>query len=403
MNLSTHRVFSIVIALLILLLVQAPAIARDWSQVVAAAEGQTVYFNGWGGSDVINRYISWAAGQVKERYGITVKHVKVADIGDVVSRILAEKSGGRTSGGSVDLMWINGENFHAMKQNDLLLSPYTQMFPNYQLVDTENKVSTLFDFTVPVNNQESPWGMAQLVFLYDSEVVENPPADMQQLLRFAKDNKGRFTYPAPPDFYGTTFIKQALLELIPDRELLYKPVDSAQLKSVTAPLWTFLDSLHPHMWRGGSAQPKSAPEMKRLLADREIFISLSFNPSEASNAIATGELPASIRTYVHDGGTIGNTHFLAIPFNSNASEGAMVLANFLLSPEAQARKSDPAVWGDPTVLALSKLTPEQRGLFEAISQGVATLSSEELGSVLLEPHASWVAAIEKEWLNRYSK
>jgi putative thiamine transport system substrate-binding protein len=290
-----------------------------------------------------------------------------------------------------------------MKKNDLLLPPYTQLFPNYQLVDTENKVSTLFDFTVPVDNQESPWGMAQLVFLYDSEVVEKPPATMTELLQFTKDNKGRFTYPAPPDFYGTTFIKQALLELIPERELLYKPVDSAQFKAVTAPLWAFLDALHPHMWRGGTAQPKSAPEMKRLLADREIFISLSFNPAEASNAIATGELPESIRTYVHDGGTIGNTHFLAIPFNSSASEGAMVLADFLLSPEAQARKSDPAIWGDPTVLAMTKLTPEQRHLFEAIPQGVATLTPEELGTVLLEPHASWVTAIEKEWLTRYSK
>jgi putative thiamine transport system substrate-binding protein len=226
---------------------------------------------------------------------------------------------------------------------------------------------------------------------------------MSELLDYTKAHKGRFTYPAPPDFYGTTFIKQALLELIPDRELLYNPVGSAQFESVTAPLWAFLDALHPHMWRGGSGQPQSAPEMKRLLADREIFISLSFNPSEASNAIATGELPESIRTYVHDGGTIGNTHFLAIPFNSSATEGAMVLANFLLSPEAQARKSDPAVWGDPTVLALSKLRPEQRRLFEAVPQGVATLSPEELGSVLLEPHASWVAAIEKEWLNRYSR
>ncbi len=81
----------------------------------------------------------------------------------------------------------------------------------------------------------------------------------------------------------------------------------------------------------------------------------------------------------------------------------MVLADFLLSPEAQARKSDPAVWGDPTVLALAKLTKEQRRLFEAVPRGVATLSPEELGPVLLEPHASWVAAIEKEWLKRYSK
>jgi len=397
------RLLSIVIVMLTIMLNLAPALARDWPQIIAAARGQTVYFNGWGGSEVINRYISWAAGQVNQRYGITVKHVKVADIGDVVSRILAEKSGDRTSGGSVDLMWINGENFHAMKDNGLLLPPYTQMFPNYRLVDTENKVSTLFDFTVPVDNQESPWGMAQLVFLYDSEVVNDPPSTMAELLEFCKDHKGRFSYPAPPDFYGTTFIKQALLELTGERELLYKPVDIGKFDQVTAPLWVFLDALHPHLWRGGKAQPKSAPEMKRLLADREIFISLSFNPAEASNAIATGELPESIRTYVHEGGTIGNTHFLAIPFNSSAQEGAMVLADFLLSPEAQARKSDPSIWGDPTVLALAKLSPEQRTLFDTIPLGVATLSPEELGPVILEPHASWVTAIEKEWLRRYSK
>ena len=399
----SKRLVALVIVVLSVILIKDPATADEWTQIVNRARGQTVYFNGWGGSEVINRYITWAAEEVQQRYDITVKHVKVADIGDVVSRILAEKSGGRTSGGSVDLMWINGENFHAMKENGLLLPPYTQLFPNYQLVDTENKVSTIFDFTVPVDNQESPWGMAQLVFLYDSEVINNPPSSMAELLEFSTKHRGRFTYPAPPDFYGTTFIKQALIELSPDPELLYQPVDHAQFDMVTAPLWSFLDSLHPHLWRGGKAQPKSAPEMKRLLADREIFISLSFNPSEASNAIATGELPDTIRTYVHKGGTIGNTHFLAIPFNSNAREGAMVLANFLLSPEAQARKSDPSVWGDPTVLALSKLTPAQRRLFEAVPQGMATLSPEELGTVLLEPHASWVAAIEKEWLNRYSR
>ena len=397
------RLLSIVIVILSLMLRHEYALASDWGQIVASAKGQTVYLNGWGGSEVINRYISWAADQVNQRYWITVKHVKVSDICDVVCRIMAEKSGGRTSGGSVDLMWINGENFHAMKKNGLLLPAYTQMFPNYELVDTENKVSTLFDFTVPVDNQESPWGMAQLVFLYDSEVIETPPANMGELLDFCRANKGRFSYPAPPDFYGTTFLKQALLELTEDHERLYKPADAANFDAVTAPLWKFLDSLHPHMWRGGKAQPKSAPEMKRLLADREIFISLSFNPAEASNAIATGELPDSIRTYVHDSGTIGNTHFLAIPFNSNAKEGAMVLANFLLSPEAQARKSDPAVWGDPTVLAIAKLSAEQRRLFEAVPQGMATLSAEELGVVILEPHASWVTAIEKEWLRRYSK
>ena len=393
----------LILVIILICLCNQQTKAETWQQIVAKAQGQTVYFNGWGGSDVINQYVLWAADEVRKRYGVTLNHVKVADIGDVVSRILAEKSAGRTSGGSVDLMWINGENFQAMKRHGLLLPAYTQLFPHYRLVDTENKISTLFDFTVPVDNQESPWGMAQLVFLYDSEVVTEPPASMRELLDFCRANKGRFTYPAPPDFYGTTFIKQALLELTGDRDALYKPVAESKFTQVTAPLWDFLDSLHPNLWRSGRAQPKSAPEMKRLLSDREIFISLSFNPAEASNSIATGELPESIRTYVHQDGTIGNTHFLAIPFNSAAKEGAMVVADFLLSPEAQARKSDPAVWGDPTVLSMAKLSPEERALFENIPRGIATLSSEELGTVLLEPHASWVTAIEKEWLSRYAK
>lgn len=374
----------------------------NWVDIVAKAQGQTVYFNGWGGSDVINEYIRWASKEVKMRYGITVKHVKVTDIGDVVSRILAEKNAGRTSGGSVDLMWINGENFHSMKTHGLLQPPYTQMFPNYKLVDIENKSSTLFDFTVPVDNLESPWGMAQLVFIYDTAVVSTPPSTILELLDFCRSNNGRFTYPAPPDFYGTTFIKQALLELTTDSAALYRPLDKQNFQDVTRPLWDFLDELHPLLWRSGRAQPKSAPEMKRLLGDREIFISLSFNPSEASNAIATGELPDSIRTYVHKDGTIGNTHFVAVPFNASAIDAAMVFADFLLSPEAQARKSAPSVWGDPTVLSMAKLSPEERALFADIPHGLATLTAEQLGSVILEPHASWVSAIEKEWLNRYA-
>ena len=332
-----------------------------------------------------------------------MKHVKVADIGDVVARILAEKSAGRTEEGTVDLVWINGENFRAMKEHGLLAEPYSHKLPNYGLVDVENKPTTLYDFTLPVDHMESPWGMAQLVFMYDSKRVQEHPRDMASLLEFAQNHPGRFTYPAPPSFYGTTFLKQALLELTPSPELLAKPVSEADFQQVTAGLWQFLDRLHPYMWRQGRAFTKGAPEMTQLLADGEIFISFSFNPNEAANGIETGELPDTIRTYVHAGGTIGNTHFVAVVGNSSAKEGAMIFSDFLLSPEAQARKADPAVWGDPTVLGMDRLTAEERALFEAIPRGAATLSAEELGRVLPEPHGSWVDALEKEWLARYSR
>jgi len=373
-----------------------------WKQTLNEAKGQSVYFNAWGGSDTINDYISWAAAEVKKQYQVDVKQVKITDTGDVVSRILAEKSAGRETGGSVDLIWINGENFKAMKDNQLLAQAYTQKLPNYALVDTENKPSTLYDFTTAVDNLEAPWGMAQLVFMHDSKRLAKPPTDMLSLLETLKHNKGRFSYPALPNFHGTTFIKQALHELIEDSSLLSKPVSEVDFERVSAPLWAYLDQLHPLLWRSGKSFPKSAEQMKQLLNDSELFISLSFNPNDASNAIANDELPDTVRSYVHKNGTLGNTHFVAIPFNANAKAGAQVFANFLMSAKAQLRKATPAIWGDPTVLAMSKLSTAQQQQFFNLKLGAATLTSEQLGKVLLEPHSSWVAALEKAWLARYA-
>lgn len=375
----------------------------SWTDTLEQARGQTVYFHAWGGSEVINDYVRWAADRVEDNYGVTLEHVKVAEIGTVISQILSEKTAGRNSGGAADLVWINGENFAAMKENDLLFGPFTQNLPNYEWIDTENKPTTLYDFTTPVDNLEAPWGMAQLVFIADMARVDDTPSSMLDLLDFARENPGRVTYPAPPAFHGTTFLKQALLELAADREPLYLPVDDADFETVTEPLWAYLDLLHPLMWRNGETFTSGAPEMTQLLNDGEIMLSLSFNPNDASNAIANGELPDTVRTYVHEAGSIGNTHFVGIPYNSDNTAAAQVVANFLMSPDAQAHKANTQVWGDPTVLALDKLSDADRALFEQLPQGAATLSADELGAVLREPDASWVPALERAWQQRYAR
>ena len=380
---------------------QAPA--QNWDEILTKAKGQTVYFNAWGGSQPINDYIAWASDIVKKEYGVRVIHVKADDIGSVVSRILVEKAAHKNTNGSVDLMWINGENFKALKENNLLYGPFSQDLPNYRLVDTDSKKTLLYDFTVPVDGMESPWGMAQLVFLYDQNKVSKHPESMADLLVFARQNPGRFTYPAIPGFHGTTFIKQVLYETIDDPEQLNHPVDPLMFEKITQSLWAYLDQLHPNLWRKGRVFPKSASQMLNLLNDNEIFISLNFNPNAASNAIENGELPRSVRTYIHSGGTIGNAHFVGIPFNSSARQGAMVVANFLLSPRAQAKKADPKVWGDPTVLDTRKLEGNDKALFDAVPKGIATLSPKALGHALPEPHVSWVRALEKKWLKTYSK
>ena len=381
----------------------ADTAAIDWPQTVSAARGQTVYFNAWGGSERINDYISWVGQRVDADFGITLKQVKLADTADAVARVLAEKTAGKTSGGSVDLIWINGENFAAMKAQGLLSGRFAESLPNYRFVDTAGKPTTRIDFTVPTDGLEAPWGMAQIVFLYDTARVAQPPRDMAQFLSWAADHPGRFTYPAPPDFTGSTFLKQALYGLAADKASLQQPANDANFAAMTAPLWQWLDQLHPLLWRSGRTFPQNDQAQRQLLDDGEIDISLSFNPGEASSAIAQGLLPATVRTYVLDGGTIGNTHFVAIPFNATTKEAAMVVANFLLSPEAQLRKQDPSIWGDPTVLAMEKLDPADRQKFAALPLGPATLSPAALGPALLEPHPSWMARLEAEWRRRYAK
>lgn len=371
--------------------------AADWAVIETEARGQTVYFNAWAGSETVNAYIAWAGEQLARHFGITLRHVKIADTAEVVRRVRDEVRAGKLEG-STDLVWINGENFRAMKADGLLFGPFTEALPNYRFVDTDGKPTILFDFAEGVEGLESPWGMAQLTFFGDGAKIAAPPGSMVELAEFARANPGRVTYPAPPDFLGTSFLKQALVETVADPTILSVVVNKDQFMAVAQPMFALLDQLHPSLWRDGKQFPQSQAQLKQMLADGELLMAFSFNPNEPANLVASGELPASTIAWQHRDGTIGNTHFVAIPINARAKAAAQVVANFLLSPEAQARKADLTVWGDPTVLALSKLSPGDAKLFasSAVSRAV-----DQPAPAIPEPHASFVPLIEAAWLERY--
>jgi putative thiamine transport system substrate-binding protein len=244
--------------------------------------------------------------------------------------------------------------------------------------------------------------MAQFVFIHDAGTVPEPPRSIQALLEWARAHPGRFAYPAPPDFIGSTFLKHVLIELTPDPEVLQHPVEDADFATATAPLWDWLEAVRPYLWRQGEGYPASGPALHQLLDDGEVDFSMAFNPGEASAAISAGRLPETARSFILEGGTIGNTHFVAIPFNAAHKAGAMAVADFLLSPEAQAAKQDPTVWGDFTVFDVAALEPAERERFNRLPRGVATLPPEALTPVRPEPHPSWMTEIEAEWLRRFS-
>ena len=369
-----------------------------WNVIESRARGQTVYFNAWAGSEHINAYLQWAAAEVQKRHGVKVEHVKVTDTVEVVKRVRGEKAAGKLADGTVDLVWINGENFLAMKREAMLFGPFAESLPSFQYVDVAGKPTTRIDFSEPVEGLEAPWGMAQLTFFADRKRVPVAPRSMPAMLDFARANPGRLTYPRPPDFHGVTFIKQALVELCPDRSVVYRPFTPQAMASASVPLWAYLDALHPQLWRGGKQFPQNAAAVRQLMSDGELMLALTFNPNEAANEIAARRLADSVYSFQLTGGTLGNTHFLAIPFNASARQGAQVVANFLLSPIAQARKADIAHWGDPTVLALDKLPPADRARFAATALPGQV---EQAMPAIPEPHASWVDPLDKEWLRRY--
>ncbi|MDC0975820.1 ABC transporter substrate-binding protein [Alphaproteobacteria bacterium] len=399
-----NRLFRLFVTISTIFIFPSNSIADkyNWNNIVKEASGQTVYFHAWGGAENINTYINWAAETVKKTYNINVKHVKISDTSNVVSRILAEKNAKNNKNGAVDLVWINGENFSSMKRNNLLFKKnWVIELPNSKFLDFKNNPSLLNDFGIPTDGMEMPWGVSQLNFYYDSKYINTPPKSALSLKKYILNNKGRFTFPQPPDFVGTSFLKQILIELIADKSILKREYIKSEHEKMLNPLWNWLDAVTPNLWRNGKNYPSNYLSLTELVADREIDIGMAFNIAHASNAISEGKLPNTVKSYIHNGGTLANVHFLSIPYNSSSIASAKVFINFLISPEAQLKKQNKDFWGDPSVLSSKNLMPEWKNKFLNLPRGVATLSNEELDLKLEEPHPSWVKVIEDKWIKKY--
>lgn len=385
---------------LILLLAALPACAGalTWPDIEARAKGQTVDWFMWGGFPSTNAYVNgYVAPRVRELYDITLRQVPVKDIAEVVGKLLAEKQVGKGAGGEVDLMWINGENFRTAKRHGLLFGPFAGLLPNQKFVNWD-KPSVQNDFGEPVEGLESPWGSAQVVMIYDSRRTPAPPRTVGALLDWARRNPGRFTYPAPPDFTGSVFVRHVFYHATGEVAAWQGPLDEKRFEAAARATYKLLKDLAPFLWRQGRTYPENPIRLSQLLADGEVDFAISYHPAEASKMILDGLYPETVRTFVFEEGTIANTHFVAIPFNAADTAGAMVVANFLISPEAQLKKADASVWGDFPAIAIERLEPHWQDRFAALPRGPATLPNDVLQQRQLpEPPSEILIRLERGW------
>jgi putative spermidine/putrescine transport system substrate-binding protein len=369
---------------------------RPFGELEEAARGSTVNFFMYGGDDAINAYVDeYVAPRLEREHGITLRRTPVDDIATVVNKLLNEKTAGDAEG-SVDLVWINGENFATGAEADLWFGPWAERLPNARYVDWESPEINR-DFGYPVEGREAPWGKAQFVLTYDSEKVEDPPKSAEELRAWVRENPGRFTYPAPPDFTANAFVEQMFYEVTGEVEEYGGPFDRQVFEERAPEVYEFFNEIEPHLWRNGETYPESSTALNDLYANGEVWMTMSYNPQEAQRQIEKGLFPESTRTYLLDAGTLANTHYVAIPFNAPNREGAQVVANLLQSPDAQREKLKPEVWGDLPALDLERLPEDERRGFESPG-GVATLSTEELqANRLPEARSEWLLALEEGW------
>ncbi len=337
-------------------------VSSEWETVLATADGQTVQIHMWGGDTVLNSYIEDTVAPIVAEQGVILEQVRLEATSDGLNRIISEFEAGSTDG-AVDLIWVNGINFAQGKDAGLWADDWVSELPNAALLNVDDP--TLFnDFGVPTDGQEAPWSRAAFTFAFDSTVVDNPPTTFEELGAWVTANPGRFTYPAPPDFTGSAFVRQAVQALGEDAA------------------FALLAEMEPNLFNGGQ-HPVDEAELNTLFGNGQVDIAMSYNPNFVQVNVGQGIFSAETRPYIFESGTLQNVSFLAMPANAGSPEGARVVMNALLSAELQAEKLNQV--GVPAVVDIGDVAEE----FE--------LRLTDFGTPLEELPADQVPALDERW------
>lgn len=368
----------------------------SWEEIVEQAKGTTVTFYGWGGDENRNNWLNTdVANYLQDNYDITLQVVGM-DINDILAKLTSDKQAGEDVG-SIDMIWINGENFYSAKENGLLYGPFTDKLPNMEAyIDTED-TETLNDFCKPIDGYEAPYAKAQLVMFNDSAVTPDTPKSAEEFMEYCKANKGKVTYPAPPDFTGSAFVRNLIYELCGYEQFRDMEADKETVRAAIQPALDYLRQLNPYLWKEGITFPDSSTALDAMFQDGEVVMDMNYEPFTVAKEIADGTLRDSCQTFVFDKGTIGNTNYMAIAFDSPNKAGAMVAINAIISADIQL--SQYIKLKTLPVVSQDKLSSVEKAEFDAGDMGKGVISQAELLTHRLpEMPADLVPIIEEIWI-----
>lgn len=367
----------------------------DYDSILEQAKGTTVTFYGWGGDEQRNTWIDTeVASKLKANYDITLQRVPM-DIDQILAKLSGEKQAG-SEDGTIDMIWINGENFYSAKENGLLFGPFADKLPNFEKYINKEDKENQYDFGYPIEGFEAPYGKAQLVLIGDSAKSEETPKNTQELMEYAKKYPGKVTYPALPDFTGSAFVRNIIYDIVGYEQFMDMEADKEVVRAAVKPAMDYLKELNPYLWNQGKTFPASSTLLENMFSDGEVYLNMSYSPYSAAVNIAQGKYPETAKSFLFEKGMIGNTNYIAIANNAPNKAGAMVAINEILSSELQSSQFDKLK--TVPVLDYTKLSDEEKAMFDKVDIGKGTVPQDELLEKRLpEMPAKLIPIIEEIW------
>ena len=222
---------------------EGPATGQPWEEIVADARGETVDLWMYGGDDRGNAYVDDVLAPAAADLGVTLRRVPVADTREALRRVLAERAAGSTDGTST---WCGSTATTsppagrptpgcAGGPSDL---PNTPTSTPTTRCSPRTSASRSTAARRRGTRRSSPWPTT-------ARASTTRPRASPGCWTWAAEHPGRFTYPAPPDFTGSVFVRQALYGVSGGAENVPTGFEPAAFDDLTPALWHALSRPSP--------------------------------------------------------------------------------------------------------------------------------------------------------------
>lgn len=317
-----------------------------------AAAGSQVNFWMWNGGARYNNWVdNWLAPRMLAKYQIrVVRNPDPSGAPEAVQRLRDEQTSG-TSTSSVDMIWINGNNFRNLKDEGFAYCNWANKLPSSKHYNWFSP-SIAFDFGVSTQGCEMPYNTAQIVFFHQTQLLPDPPRTVPAIIQWIINNPGKFQYSnATVDFTGSAFVRSIFYHYAGAAQggswtdfLTGSDVDEALYLQRAAPAFVALKSISGSLVTPNQFPPSSTV-VNSMYAQNRTYLNLAYDPNHAGSNILSGNYPSSTSSYVLDEGTISNTNFIGIPKTAGNKAAALVTANFIGSMQAAFSRAQPEFIG----------------------------------------------------------